>query len=375
MSSALIEAYLSLVKLGIGHKAEIPEVEDWEAVKHLASRQGMAAIVLDGVKCLTDRASDSNSEDSRKAADSLKRMAPGLGLKWVGENLVVYEQRYEKYKKVISKMAEFYGSRGYKMMILKGYGLSLNYPVPSHRPCGDIDIYQFGKYKEADQALGKELGIKIDDSHHHHTTFRLGGFLVENHYDFVNVHYGHGNRELEKVFKSLAEDDSNYTETGGHKVYLPSVNLHALFQIRHCMLHFASSEINLRQVLDWGLFVEKHSSEIDWKYLAGVMEKFRMTDFFNYLNAVCIEDLGFERGLFPSAENIDKELKQRVLGDIISPEFAEEEPAKKGVFSRVAFKYRRWQANAWKQKLCYNDSRFLSFWKSVWAHVLKPDSI
>ena len=100
-----------------------------------------------------------------------------------------------------------------------------------------------------------------------------------------------------------------------------------------------------------------------------------MTDFFNYLNAVCIEDLGFERGLFPSAENIDKALKQRVLGDIISPEFAEEEPAKKGVFSRVAFKYRRWQANAWKQKLCYNDSRFLSFWKSVWAHVLKPDSI
>ena len=32
-------------------------------------------------------------------------------------------------------------------MILKGYGRSLNYPVPALRPCGDINIYLYTKDK------------------------------------------------------------------------------------------------------------------------------------------------------------------------------------------------------------------------------------
>lgn len=44
------------------------------------------------------------------------------------------------------------------MMVLKGYGLSLNYLKPSHRPCGDIDIWLFGKQKEADDARGTSQG-------------------------------------------------------------------------------------------------------------------------------------------------------------------------------------------------------------------------
>lgn len=41
----------------------------------------------------------------------------------------------------------------------------------------------------------------------------------------------------------------------------------------------------------------------------------------------------------------------------------------------VALKYRRWQANAWKQDLCYGDSRFKSFWTGVWGHLMKPGMI
>jgi len=357
-------SYLSLIKLGIGHQADIPAEIDWKAVRTLASKQGLAAIVLDGVKVLME-----------KAPSSLKGLDLDFKLDWVAESVVAYEQRYEDYRKTIAELAAFYKENGFKMMVLKGYGLSLNYPVPSHRPCGDIDIWQFGDFKKADEAVAREFGIKIDNSHHHHTTFDYKGYLVENHYDIINVHYSQGDRKLEGILKKLAVDESNFAEIKDIRVYLPSANLHSLFLIKHCMSHFASAYISLRQLLDWALFVERHTSEIDWKWLCGVLEDFHMMDFFNYLNAICIEDLGFKAELFPSGAAVDKKLKERILADMISPEFSEEEQPGLVFFRRVAFKYRRWQANAWKQRLCYSGSRFVAFWNSVWAHLLKPESI
>ena len=373
------ETYLSLIKLGIGHEAEVPTVVDWKAVRNLASGQGLAAVVLDGVKVLMDKTMKPDTADESNAAAVLAGMDLDLKFDWMGETVVGYEQRYEEYRNTVASLAKFYAEHGFRMMVLKGYGLSLNYPVPSHRPCGDIDIWLFGKFKEADAVLSKELDIKIDNGHHHHTVFAYKGYSVENHYDIVNVHYGNRNRELEVILKQLAADDSNYVDLPV-RVYLPSANLHALFQIKHCMNHFASTFISLRQLLDLALFVEKYSTSIDWKWLNVVLKDFGMLEFFRYLRAICMEDLGFSREHFgfEAAEDgysLDESLKRRILSDMISPEFTEEEPKKKGMVPRVVFKFRRWQANAWKQRLCYPGSRFVAFWNSVWAHILKPESI
>lgn len=67
-----------------------------------------------------------------------------------------YEYRYELYRRAIAELAGFYGEYGLKMMILKGYTCSLDWPKPEHRPCGDIDIWQFGKQNEADAFIRKE---------------------------------------------------------------------------------------------------------------------------------------------------------------------------------------------------------------------------
>ena len=297
-----------------------------------------------------------------------------------------YEYRYEHYKRAIAELASFYNSHGFKMMVLKGYACSLNWPKPEHRPCGDIDIWQFGKQREADAALvnantnhtDNTNRFKIDKSHHHHTVFNWKGFTVENHYDFVNVHAHRSSAELEKIFKELGKDDSYFVEitdtpTGSvTKVYLPSPNLHALFLIKHMVSHFAAAEISLRQVLDWAFFVEKHNKEIDWEWLLGVLSKYHMRDFFNLINAICVDDLGFDIDIFPEVRFLS-ELKVRVLEDILEPAYEAKEPD--SFIPRVVYKYKRWQGNAWKQRLCYNESRWSMFWDGFWAKMLKPSSI
>lgn len=382
MVTNLHEAFLRLVRIGIGHTetTEITENVDWVALKALAERQGLSAIVLDALN--TD---DTNLTDT---------MPQVLRLEWIGEVLQNYEARYTAYEHAIGSLAGFYNQHGYKMMVLKGYACSLDWPKPEHRPSGDIDIWQFGEQKTADAALLNLNGnlndnlnlndnanlnarIEIDNSHHHHTVFYWRNFIVENHYDFINIHARRSNVRLERIFKELGADDTHFVEVYGERVYLPSANLHGLFLIRHAVAHFAAAEITLRQVLDWAFFVEKHGKEVNWPWLTGVLEEFGLKRFFDVLNVICVEDLGFQfdglKAYGFQLTGVDKELKARVLGDIIEPEFSEEVPSR--LLPRVLFRFRRWQANGWKQRLCYNESRWSAFWSGVWNHLLKPKSI
>lgn len=296
-----------------------------------------------------------------------------------------YEARYGQYEKAIEELAGFYNSHGFKMMVLKGYACSLDWHKPEHRPCGDIDIWMFGRQKEADEVLIKEKEIKIDRSHHHHTVFKWGYFMVENHYDFVNVHAHRSSVELEKVFKELGKDDSHFVEIKGasttstgsttssaNKIYLRSPNLHALFLIKHMVSHFAAAEITLRQVLDWAFFVEKHVKDIDWKWLDGMLAQCHMKEFFNLINAICVEDLGSRSEIFPSVQ-FNPSLKERVLEDILEPEYGAAEPS--SLLLRLIYKYRRWQGNAWKQEMCYGENRWSSFWTLLRSHIIRPKTV
>lgn len=375
------EAFLSLVRLGIGHSAgALPSVVDWHAVRALAERQGLSGVVLDGVEVLRKRQSGVELPDKLFLAQ------------WIGEVLQGFECRYESYCKTIAEMAAFYNAHGFKMMVLKGYSCSLNWPRPEHRPCGDIDIWLFGRQKEADAVMAKELGVKFDKSHHHHTVFSWGGFSVENHYDFGNVHHHKSSVALEKVFKGLGEDDSHYVEvasaasvasTGSAtrltvgsssgsatRVYLPSQNLHALFLLKHSMTDFAAFFVTLRQVLDWAFHVEKYGKEIDWDWLRGVVEQYHMMDFFNCINAICVEDLGFDSSLFGGVQ-FNPALKEKILADILSPEFSRVPPDGR-FLPRALYMFRRWKGNGWKHKLCYNESMWSAFWSGLWSHLIKP---
>ena len=141
-SSKTFDAFLALVRLGIGHAySDFPDDVDWAAIKALAGRHRLSAVVLDGIGNLPNK----NRPPRRES------------LTWFGEIMKRYEQRYGLYRKAIAELAGWHRAHGFQMMVLKGYACSLDWPKPEHRPCGDIDIWQFGKQKEADaeQAAGE----------------------------------------------------------------------------------------------------------------------------------------------------------------------------------------------------------------------------
>lgn len=358
----ITEDFLTLVRLGIGTRStgylgnQFSGDVDWDSIEALSARHGLSAIMIDGVEKLPEQ----------------KKPPKAVLLQWIGDTFQSYEHRYEAYKKAIAKLAGFYNSHGYKMMVLKGYACSLDWPKPEHRPCGDIDIWLFGNQEEADAILEKEKGIKVDKSEHHHTVFYWQNFMVENHYDFINVHHHKSNAEIERILKDLAQDDSHTIEINGEEVYLPSSNLHALFLLKHMMMHFAAEGITLRQLIDWAFFVKAHHKDVDWDWLLGVLEEYGMKDLFNAFNAICVEDLGFDANIFHQVQ-FNPLIKNRVKKDILTPEFSANLP--KSFIKRIIYKLRRWKGNAWKHELCYKESMWSAFWSGVWNHLIKPSSI
>ncbi len=143
------EAFLALVKLGIGNAATIslPDRIDWDEVEALAERQGLLGVVYDGVLRHTE------------ITESTEILPLMVKLRWMGKVMQGYEQRYALYRKAVADLAAWYHAHGYRMMVLKGLACGENWPKPEHRPYGDIDIYLFGQYKEADALMVQKFKV------------------------------------------------------------------------------------------------------------------------------------------------------------------------------------------------------------------------
>ena len=332
----------------------LESIVNWNELFKVAQRQGVAAIALDGINKCFEMGINIDLDFQTK-------------MEWIGL-VTQMEQQYHQYEKHLKELAAFYKEHGIKMMVLKGYGLSLNYPVPNHRPCGDIDIYLFGDQEKADRLMHEELGIEIDRSHHHHTVFAFHGEMVENHYDFLNVHVRPSNKRMEVKLKELANIDVNDNHNHNDNIFYPSVEFNAIFLLRHCAAHFASTKMTVRQALDWGLFMEKYHQKIKWEEYIPYLKEEGMYRFYNLLGLFCMTHLGFDASVFHGLYSDD--LLERFSNEIMEPEFKDHENGK--LLHSLSVKPRRWWHNRWKNRLCYPDSAWGEFAYGLWAKVLKP---
>lgn len=322
---------------------------NWKVVMDFCLSQGVAGICFEAFEML----------------EKTCRPPKFLLMEWYGK-VKLHEYFYKQHKEALEHLAQFYSREGVRMLLLKGYGLSLFWPTPEHRPVGDIDCYNFGQQKHADKRISEEYGITIDNSHHKHSVFKFEDTMVENHYSFLNVHGHRSTAEIERILEGEVKEGC--TEDRELKnVWYPSVRFNSLYLLRHSAEHFASVDINLRQVLDWGFFVR--ANKMDWDWLLCRLEQMGMRRYLAVLNAICVRHLGFDASLFPVLE-IDERLVERCLNDILSPEFQKERH--RNALAEIAYRFKRWNANRWKHDMVYKESIWQSFCSQVWSHVLKP---
>lgn len=366
------EVLFKLIRIALGNEDDfsLPNAVNWEEVYNLSLKQGVGAIACDGMLALEK--CSINEE---------------LRYKWMGQSMII-EQKYYQHKKAVAKLANFYHQHNIQMMLLKGYGLSLNYPIPEHRPSGDVDIFlkwsrgvdrddaKKEVWKCGDAYIRQKLGIVVDSTHEHHTVFNFQNQTVENHYDFVNTKSVKSNRYVENKLKELAKFDGEIVIVDGAVVELPPPELNAIFLIRHMGQHFAGSNISIRHILDWSTFVSSCVGErtVDWISVVSAWEGMGLLKFVQCVNSICVQWLGLDKNLFYGQLLEDQVLVDRVLNDVVYPKFTVK-IKEINLIPTLIFKIRRFNANRWKRKVVYKESMFEQFISGSYAHLIRLKTI
>lgn len=336
--------------IGTGEADLLPADIDWRMVIDLSFGQGVAALAVDGLGCMVDGL---DSLDSPEMED--------LKYEWFGA-CFGNEQSYEYYLKTIVKLASLYGKHSMRMLLLKGYGLSLNYPVPEHRISGDIDIYLYGKGGLGDALVRERFGCEVKQNEDKHSVFALDGVSVENHACFVNDTVHPSLRGLNDFLVSEAEKGVTHT-VGGSQFVIPSAMFNALFVPFHCAGHFVHGEATVRQLCDWACFVLRYGAQMDWDAVRELAEMYGFLKFYCCLNGIVREHLDVPDECLPDWPR-DKELEARVLNEILAP---------RKVVKSLAGKVCRFFASRWKYRMVHNDSLLIASLRQAKAYLRRQD--
>lgn len=277
------QVLLKLLRLALGTeplKADGSPVEpfppsiDWSEVIRLSYEQKVSALAADGLK--------GSGYDPREGKSGREFEKIDAALKSWFDDVRNTEASYTYYLEVLSILCQIFAANGLKPVILKGYGLSLDYPIPIHRGAGDIDIYLIDKDGKPAAECGDELMQKLfgisreQDKIDLHSQFIFKGISIENHYALVGRTWSYSNRNnlasfFERtIIKDIIEKDG---------FYLPSALFNATFLLKHMFVHLSDNRMSLRQLCDYGLFIKNHHKEIDWNQVQIFCKEHNLTDF------------------------------------------------------------------------------------------------
>ena len=271
------------------------------------------------------------------------------------------ENRWLMQRTAVGRLAALSREEGLPMLLLKGYGLSLLYPEPALRPCGDVDVWFFGRRREADRCLAARFGAPVRAFDGHHTTFRVGSVTVENHGALFDPRTHASNARLEPLFERLAASDRATVDVGGESVSLPPPQFEALYLLRHAAVHFAGAGFGLRHLADWRQFIACRGGQVDWSLLAEQSGILKMGAFLDCLDALCVDHLGLDAAAVPRPAR-DEELEGRVLEEILQRPDVSLPP--------LPGRLLRWWRSRWKHRLAYDEPLLSAFLRSAWAHAV-----
>ena len=323
--------------------------EEWTAIKDMAIKQGVSAIVLDGINQLSL---------------SGYNMPAEMKLEWIGEALQI-EQRNRAQIAVMDELAGKWKLNGCCVMIMKGQANGTFYPKPEHRNPGDIDCYLFDDY-----ALGNDLarvaGAKVDESWYKHSVISYKGETFENHQFFVHTRDGKRGKQLEKELEEALKVDASLFKPLTSIAVMPPVQWTAMFLTYHACAHFVSEGLRLKQIVDWAMFLKMHQQDVYWEAFWGFCERNHLRVFAEAMNTIAERWFGVKchTDSTENTEGFESPYAERIMKSALYDEDYVFNSGKSAWANRIhlvrnMFRYR------WKYEEVYQTS----VWKQLWWYA------
>lgn len=299
---------------------------DWKLMYAWARSQTLVAIVLDGVNRLP------------------KSLRPEreLYLKWTHLAMRV-EMANRELDLRVADLGRMFEEAGQRFVLVKGQGIAREYPVPSHRQCGDIDIYTGGSgYQIVNRLLASDGGVSDKDlgRFEKHRGFVWRNVRVENHR--LLVRFGTPwIRSRAKKWEVEGMQTSRQVSINGVKVYVPEPFFNAQYLLIHAVLHLLSGGIGLRQLCDWAVLLRNHAVEFDRDEWMAQIRDLGLEHSYKVFGCLAVDYLGLPPAFLPMDCSRFKREADKLLRDILQG----------GNFGSIRLRERRRETVVWKRKI------------------------
>ncbi|MFI3289864.1 MAG: nucleotidyltransferase family protein [Rikenellaceae bacterium] len=238
--------------------------------------------------------------------------------------MVTLNRAYHKHQiEVLAKLLELVKRAGVERpVLLKGLGVGLNYPDPTLRQCGDIDLYVGEKhYFKVWDLVCAEFGCKREESPlGHHFNFEFMETHIEIH-RYVNStkSIAFRNREfLQWSASQLEGEELREVSIDGVSVLLPPYNFDLIFIFYHTWRHFFVGGVGLRQVCDWACYADAFADKANIEELKRVINYFKLYPIISLFATIAVKELGVAPEKFSNYASTTKDNYKKVLDKIWS---------------------------------------------------------
>lgn len=360
--------------LRIGLEIEHPSVEaanrmaslsceQWTELKEIAERQSVDIIALDGLIRLIQEYGKESINNSFSANEW-----KAFFFEWMGRSLKM-EQANVIQKEVLNDLAQKWTDAGCRVMVMKGHASGLLYPNPNHRSKGDIDCYLFEDYAKGND-IAREVGAEVDESWYKHSVISFKEETFENHQFFVHTRDGNYGKRLEKELENaLKVEDAQFAPLSEY-VICPPVQWTAMFLTYHACAHFVSEGLNLKQVLDWAMFLRKHQFDVNWSRFYEFCDGLHLGRFADVATAIAKYHLGIQ--ITNGAIRTESPYTERVLESTLNDNDYVFGSGKGNWYNRFHLVRNLWTYR-WKYRDIYQISPLRQFWYYATGFIFKTE--
>ncbi len=294
---------IALLRSGLsGEAPALPLFEgdvDWREIYSLSASQTIVSIVTDGISNIPDHLKPRIEDLEPFLADTL-----------------AVEMRNGQMDRFLVNIMDNLENRGFTPVLLKGQGLAVNYPVPSHRQCGDIDLLApVSEYREQVGLLAAKAG-RVDGEYSEilHQGMMFGNIEVEVHGSIRTIFSPSLDRKLDAALERLFRDrDFSEVTIEGRGIRVPGDVFNAVYIFLHMFRHYFSGGVGLRQITDWARFIHSKRNSLDREKLKAVLEDLGLMGAWKVFGAFAVEYLAIPEESVPFYSPCGKRRLERIL--------------------------------------------------------------
>lgn len=209
----------------------------------------------------------------------------------VASKLMSIRRQNVRQNGVLKELAQLLNQHGVNYAVVKGQVAGLNYPDPTLRLSGDIDIFCDGEdFKKAKEVVEQAWHVCYESFpvEHHHISFSYKNIAVEQHHTLIKL-YSH---RRNAYWAELCREPFTEVSIEGTKIPTLQPTLHVIYIFLHLYHHLLELGVGLRQFCDWAAMLRTHGKEIDYEAMRRHLKALGMERPYRACGALLVDYLG-----------------------------------------------------------------------------------